>query len=83
MAKRGVFFQFYLNPRNLDDQTIITWLHGIPRYHRSRTIKTILLAAIHDQPCPVHAVTVPTGPEATQAARKLFASMFREPLTGS
>ena len=83
MARRGVFFQFYLNPMNRHDQTIISWLHGIPRYHRSRMIKTILLATIHDQPRPIHAVTSPTGPEAAQAARKLFASMLADPLTGS
>lgn len=42
MAKRGIFFQFSLNPKTERDRKIIAWIESIPRWHRSKSVKDLL-----------------------------------------
>ena len=76
MAKRGVFFQLYLNPRNPRDEQIIKWLTAIPRFQRSQHVKNVLSRAIHgDGPATERAYPEPTRPEAGRLASKLLGSL--------
>lgn len=52
MGRRGVFFQFHLNPSNPEDQEIIEWLQSIPRSRRSQKVREGLLSAIRGLPEP-------------------------------
>lgn len=76
MAKRGVFFQLYLNPQNPRDEHIIKWLNAIPRFRRSQRVKGVL--SIHIQgvvPASDGADRAPNRPEASGLASKLLGSL--------
>lgn len=46
MAKRGVFFQIYLNPKRERDRKIISWIETIPKWRRSGRVKDLLHAVL-------------------------------------
>lgn len=46
MAKRGVFFQLYLNPQRERDRKILAWIEGIPKWRRSGKVKDLLYGAL-------------------------------------
>jgi hypothetical protein len=84
MAKRGVFFQFYLNPQNPHEQNIIAWLNSIPRWYRSRRVKDMLRLGIQAQsylqpPAKPDSVAL----DAALAAKKLFSSIRQRSVTES
>lgn len=75
MAKRAVFFQIYLNPKDQRDQTIISWLAKIPRFKRSQRVKDILSRYIQGGVLGDGADRAPTRPEAGRIASKLLGSL--------
>jgi hypothetical protein len=80
MAKKGVFFQLYLNPDNKEDQQIITWLKAIPRSRRSQKVREILLWAIRGQSQRPPEATIPESPlEASGMARSFLGSLSKRP----
>lgn len=75
MAKRGMFFQLYLNPKNPRDRKILAWIEEIPRWQRSKMVKEILYRTIQGLPHQQFApVTKHHDRNAAHAARKLFDS---------
>jgi hypothetical protein len=80
MAKRGVFFQLYLNPSHCEDREIITWLKTIPRSRRSQKVREILLGAIRGQSQRPPEATIPESPlEASGMARSFLGSLSKRP----
>lgn len=75
MARRGVFFQMYLNPKDQRDQAIISWLAKIPRFQRSQRVKDILSRHIQGGVPGDRADRAPTRPDAGRLASKLLGSL--------
>jgi hypothetical protein len=80
MAKKGVFFQLYLNPDNEEDQQIITWLKAIPRSRRSQKVREILLRVICGQSQQPSEAVIPESPlEVSRIARSFLGSLSKKP----
>jgi hypothetical protein len=79
MAKRGVFFQIYLNPSHPEDQEIILWLKRIPRSRRSQKVREILLSAIRGlAPQPTGALKAGSSPEASGMVKNFLGSVSKK-----
>lgn len=80
MAKRGVFFQFYLNPQRERDRKVLAWIQGIPKWQRSRRVKDLLYGALSGD--PRRRPDIPSGgisQKRAEMTRNLFRSIKEKP----
>lgn len=82
MAKRGVFFQFYLNPQRERDRKIIAWIESIPRWQRSRWVKDLLCGALSGDPrLRPDVLSGAISQKRAEMTRNLFRSIKEKPST--
>ena len=65
MAKRGIFFQFSLNPKTERDRKIIAWIESVPRWRRSKSVKDLLYRVLCGN---LHSPPVAAGGDSRKAA---------------